>query len=108
MLKKPDTPDVLAERERNRRSRKRRKEGLRSWRSDFPDRATEDMVDALVYYGRLSEDETPDQDRVAVEIAKVGQQLLLWWSEHWRELDRSTGIEIPPIRVSRGPSETER
>jgi len=98
--------DELA-RERNRRSRQRRKEGLRSWSLDLPDRATEEMIDALVYYGRLSEAEADDPDRVAAEIAKVGQALLLWWGENWRELDRSPRIEIPLIRVSHGPDESD-
>jgi len=97
--------DELA-RERNRRSYRRRKEGLRSWDIDLPDVATETMIDALIYYGRLTATEADDPDRVAAEIAKVGQALLLWWAEHWRELDRNTGIEIPFIRVRRGPSES--
>ena len=98
--------DELA-RERNRRSRQRRREGLRSWELDLPDTATEQMIDALVYYGRLREDEIDDPDRVAAEIAKVGQALMLWWGRNWRELDHGAGIEILPIRVSRGASETE-
>src|SRR5262245_59053374 len=54
---------------RNRRSRQRRKEGLRSWDLDLPDVATEDMIDALIYYGRLSESEAENEDRVAVELS---------------------------------------
>ena len=88
-------------RERNRRSYRRRKEGLRSWDIDLPDSATEEMIDALVYYGRLTEAEADDPDRVAAEIAKMGQALLLWWSQRWRELDRPGGIEIEAIRVRR-------
>ena len=99
--------DELA-RERNRRSRQRRKEGVRSWDLDLPDQATEAMIDALVYYGRLSEAEASDQERVAAEIAAVARSLLRWWAEHWRELDRSTGPEISAIRVSRTPSKPER
>jgi hypothetical protein len=94
-------------RERNRRSRQRRKAGLRSWALDLPDAATEDMIDALIFYERLTETEADDPERVAAEIAKMGQALLLWWSARWRELDRPGGLEIPAIRVSRGPSETE-
>jgi hypothetical protein len=92
---------------RNRRSRQRRKEGLRSWELDLPDTASEEMITALIFYERLTETEADDPERVAAEIAKMGQALLLWWSARWRELDRSPGLEIPAIRVSRGPSETE-
>ena len=98
--------DELA-RERNRRSRQRRREGLRSWSLDLPDAATEEMIDALIFYERLTEAEADDPDRVAEEIAKMGQALLQWWAARWRELDRPGGLEIPLIRVSRGPSETE-
>jgi hypothetical protein len=94
-------------RERNRRSRQRRKEGLRSWDLDLPDSATEEMIDALIYYGRLTEAEAENEDRVAVELAVIAQALLLWWAEHWRELDRGGGLEIPAIRVSRKPPESE-
>ena len=66
------------------------------------------MIDALIYYGRLTEGELDDPERVAAEIAKMGQALLLWWSQRWRELDRTPGIEIATIRVSRGPSESEQ
>jgi hypothetical protein len=98
--------DDLA-RERNRRSRQRRKEGLRSWDLDLPDQATEAMIDALIYYGRLTEAEAENADRVAVELAVISQALLLWWAEHWRELDVG-GLEIPAIRVSQEPPESER
>jgi hypothetical protein len=54
--------DDLA-RERNRRSRLRRREGLRSWALDLPDRATEEMITALRYYGRLTEAEADDPGR---------------------------------------------
>jgi hypothetical protein len=84
------------------------KEGLRSWELDLPDVAVEGMIDALVYYGRLTQAEAADDDRVAAEIAAVGQRLLEWWAAHWRELDRSSSLEIPPIRVSRPPPETEQ
>lgn len=94
--------------ERNRRSRQRRREGLRSWDLDLPDAATEQLLDALLYYGRLNESEAEDDERVRAEIAAVAQRLLIWWARHWRELDRSTGLsEIPPIRVSRTPHESE-
>jgi len=92
---------------RNRRSYRRRKQGLRCWDIDLPDTATEEMIDALIYYGRLTEAEASEAERVAEEIAKVGQQLLTWWAQHWREFDRSTGIEIPFIRVWRKPPHTE-
>jgi hypothetical protein len=85
-------------RERNRRSRQRRKEGLRSWDIDLPDTATEEMIDALIYYGRLTEAEAEDEHRVREELAKMGQALLLWWSTRWRELDLDS-LEIPAIRV---------
>ena len=100
------TSDDLA-RERNRRSRQRRKEGLRSWDIDLPDTATEEMIDALIYYGRLTEAEAEDEDRVAVELSVLAQALLLWWSQHWREWDRGTNLEIPPIRVSPRPPGSE-
>jgi hypothetical protein len=93
---------------RNRRSRRRQREGLRSWDLDLPDRATAEGIDALIYYGRLTEAETMDPERVREELAKVGQALLIWFFKHWRELDRSTGIEIPAIRVSRKPPDSER
>jgi len=99
--------DELA-RERNRRSRQRRKEGLRSWPLDLPDAATEDVIDGLIFYQRLTEAEADDPDRVAAEMGKLGQAFLLWFGKNWRELDRSPGIEILPIRVSRGPSDSER
>ena len=70
--------------------------------------ATEGVIDGLIFYQRLTETEAADPDRVAAEMAKLGQAFLLWFGKHWRELDRSTGIEILPIRISRGPSETER
>jgi len=94
-------------RERNRRSRQRRKEGLRSWDLDLPDVATEEMITALVHYGRLTEDEAENEDRVAVEIAVIARRLLLWWAEHWRELDVGD-LEISAIRVSHEPPEDER
>jgi hypothetical protein len=100
--------DELA-RARNRRSRQRRRDGLRSWDLDLPDVATEEMIAALLFYGRLSEAEADDPDRVAAEIAKVGQALLIWWSRNWRGLDRAPGIiEIPAIRVSRRRDDPER
>jgi hypothetical protein len=92
---------------RNRKSYRRRKEGLRSWDIDLPDVASEAMIDALIYYGVMSEAEADDPERVAAEIAKLGQALLIWWAEHWRELDRSPGLEIPFIRVWRSPPEPE-
>jgi hypothetical protein len=98
--------DELA-RERNRRSYRRRKEGLRRRGFDFPDVAVEDLIDALIFYGRLTETEAEDDDRVDGEIAKLGQGLLLWWAKHWRELDRSPDVEIPFIRVRRHPPESE-
>jgi len=93
---------------RNRRSYQRRKEGLRSWSLDLPDVATEQMIDALIFYGRLTEAEADDPERLREEIAKVGQALLMWWSANWRSLDRPGGIEIAAIRVRRKPSEDER
>ena len=95
--------DELA-RERNRRSRQRRKEGLRSWDIDLPDQASEQLIDALEYYGV----DISDEGRVAAAIAKLGQRLLIWYSQDWRELDRPGGLEIPPIRVSKAPPETDR
>jgi hypothetical protein len=99
--------DELA-RARNRRSYRRRKEGLRSWDIDLPDVATEEMIDALIYYGRLTAAEADDPDRVASEISAVGQALLLWWAERWRELDRGPDREISFIRVRRKPPDPER
>ena len=94
--------------ERNRRSRQRQKQGLR-WRGfDFPDSATEDLIDALVYFGALNEAEAEDDDRVDEELAKLGQALLQWFAGHWRELDHASGFEIPMIRVSRRPPDSER
>jgi hypothetical protein len=99
--------DELA-RERNRRSRQRRREGLRSWPLDLPDTATEEMITALRYYGRLTETELDDPERIGEEIAKIGQALLLWWAARWRSLDHSPDFELPLIRVSHGPSESEQ
>jgi len=83
MLHKLDPPpDVLASRERNRRSRQRRKEGLRVWQLELPDQAAEAMITALIASGRLSESEALDRRRVASELARQ----LVWWSEHWREM----------------------
>ena len=94
--------------ERNRRSRQRQKQGLR-WRGfDFPDSATEDLIDALIFYGALSEAEAEDDDRVDEELAKLGQALLVWFAANWRGLDHTPGFEIPPIRVSRRPPDPER
>ena len=85
MLDKPDTSaDVLAGRERERQqreSRRRRKAGLRSRRYVLPDRTSEKLIDALVYYERLTEAEASDQDRVDEEIGKLGAMLLGWFGE---------------------------
>ena len=94
--------DELA-RERNRRSRQRRREGLRSWDIDLPDQASEQLIDALEYYGV----DISDEGRVAAGIAKLGARLLIWYSQHWRELDRAPGLEIEVIRVSSGPQKSE-
>ena len=75
---------VLARRERSRRSRARRRKGLRVWSIELPETATEGIIDALIHFGRLTEAEASDQRRVAEEL---GRQLV-WWSEHWRELRR--------------------
>jgi hypothetical protein len=48
--------------ERTRRSRQQRKEGLRSWDIDLPDTASENLLDALMFYGRLTEAEAADDD----------------------------------------------
>jgi hypothetical protein len=93
-------------RERNRRSYQRRKEGVRSWDIDLPDRATEQMIDALIYYGVLTEAEAEDPERVREELASIARQLLLWWSANWRELDHNQRLEIPFIRVRRDPPES--
>src|SRR5262249_19582186 len=91
---------------RNRRSRQRQKEGLRSQRLDLPNRTSENLIDAFVYYGRLTPDETSDQDRVDEEIGKLGRQLLVWFGETWREWDHNERLEIPTIRVSQGPDDS--
>ena len=94
--------------ERNRRSRQRQKQGLR-WRGfDFPDSATEDLIDALIFYGALSEAEAEDDDRVDEELGALGQSLLVWFAANWRGLDHASGFEIPLIRVSRRPPDSEQ
>jgi hypothetical protein len=85
MLRKPETPkDVLARRERSRRSRQRRREGKRVWPIELPDTATEGIIDALIHFGRLTETEASDPRRITEEL---GHQLT-WFAEHWRGLRR--------------------
>jgi len=75
---------VLARRERSRRSRARRRKGVRVWPIELPDEAAGNMITALVHLGRLTEAETSDLRRVVEELARQ----LVWWGEHWRELRR--------------------
>jgi hypothetical protein len=74
---------VLARRERSRRSRARRRKGLRVYQIELADEVMEGIIDALTHFGRLREGEI-DQRRIAEELARQ----LVWWSEHWRELRR--------------------
>jgi len=99
--------DELA-RARNRRSRQRQKEDVRSHRFDLPNRTSEKLIDALKYFGRLTEAETSDSDCAEEEIGKLGRDLLVWFSETWREWDHSQRLEIPPIRVSKESPDFER
>ena len=85
MLKKPDTPrHVLARRERSRRSRARRRKGMRVWQIELSDETMEGVVDALIHFGRLGEHEADDPRRVAEEISHQ----LAWFAENWRGLRR--------------------
>ena len=71
MLKKLDLPrHVLARRERSRRLRQRRRDGVRVYSLPLPDEAVGNMITALVHFGRLAEAETSDQRRVAEELAR--------------------------------------
>ena len=74
---------VLARRERSRRSRARRRKGLRVYQIELADEVMEGIIDALTHFGRLREGEI-DQRRIAEELDRQ----LVWWSEHWRELRR--------------------
>ena len=88
MLRKPDTPrHILARRERSRRKRQRRRDRTRCWTVELPDAISEQCIDALVHYGRLTEAEACDHRRVAAELGGLAQRLLTWWSERWRSLD---------------------
>ena len=93
--------------ERNRRSRQREKQGLSSHDLDLPDTAHEGVIDGLVYFGELTEREAEDDKLVAEAQKRLAQGLLIWFGQHWREMDRDTALEIVAIRVSRDPSKSE-
>jgi len=80
MLQKTDTPPhVRARRERSRRSKKRRRQGLRCWTLEIPDRAAAAMITALIATGKLTETEAKSSERVAQELARQ----LVSWARHW-------------------------
>jgi hypothetical protein len=68
-------------------ARQRRHKGLRCWTAELPDHASEEIVTALIHYGALTE--SSDRNQVAAEIGALGRRLLMWWAQHWRELEAS-------------------
>lgn len=72
MLKKPDTPKhILDRRLRSRRSKRRRRLGLRVWPLEISDVAMEGLIAQAVHTGRLSDAETLDERAVIRELGRM-------------------------------------
>ena len=72
MLQKPDTPKhVLARRERVRRSKARRRLGLRVWSLEISDLAMEGLIQQAIHTGHLTEREALDDAAVIRELARM-------------------------------------
>jgi hypothetical protein len=70
---------------RQRRKRKRDRQGLRVWNLVISDRAMEDVLDALVQYGRLTERDCERQDRVERVLAEALVEIGKRWRADGRQ-----------------------
>src|SRR5262245_20862275 len=72
---------LAARRERSRRSRKRRRNGMRSYRLDLPDAVVGGVINALVATQKLSEADAADQRKVEAALSSMFGD----WATHWIE-----------------------
>src|SRR5262245_60995031 len=75
----PPPAKLAARRERSRRSRKRQRNGMRSYRLDLPDAVVGGVINALVATQKLSEADAADQRKVEAVLSSMFTD----WAAHW-------------------------
>jgi hypothetical protein len=70
---------VIRSRERSRRSRARRQNGMHCYTVEIPDHIAEGVINALVATGKLTEAEACDHARVQAELGRM----LCDWAQRW-------------------------
>jgi len=81
MLRKPDTPKrILTQRERSRRWRMRRRNGVRVYRLALRDMCVEGLITPMIAHGRLTEEQAFDHGNVERELARMLDEQGARWS----------------------------